>query len=117
MGRSKGYIFKIIFTIVFFIATCCSCSIQTLAFNQLNEQTKVKDSDKEAIDSVDVKAPKLERKNKIKVKNKVEKKKIQYEQNIKKQRGATLITRKTDGNIDITMIPLTTVVSTRVRGA
>lgn len=55
MGRSKGYIFKIIFTIVFLIATCCSCSIQTLAFNQLNEQTKVKDSDKEAIDSVDVK--------------------------------------------------------------
>ena len=33
------------------------------------------------------------------------------------QRGATLITRKTDGNIDITMVPLTTVVSTRVRGA
>ena len=32
-----------------------------------------------------VKAPKLERKNKIKVKNKVEKKKIQYEQNIKKR--------------------------------
>ena len=46
---------SIIFTIVFLIATCCSCSIQTLAFNQLNEQTKVKDSDKEAIDSVDVK--------------------------------------------------------------
>ena len=33
------------------------------------------------------------------------------------QRGATLITRKTDGNIDITMVPLTTVVSTQVRGA
>lgn len=33
------------------------------------------------------------------------------------QRGATLITRKTNGNIDITMVPLTTVVSTRVRGA
>ncbi len=33
------------------------------------------------------------------------------------QRGATLITRKTDGNIDITMVPLKTVVSTRVRGA
>ena len=33
------------------------------------------------------------------------------------QRGATLITRKTDGNIDITMVPLTTVISTRVRGA
>ena len=32
-----------------------------------------------------VKAPKLERKNKIKVKNKVEKKKIQYEQNIRKR--------------------------------
>lgn len=32
-----------------------------------------------------VKAPKLERKNKIKVKNKVEKKKIQYEQNITKR--------------------------------
>ena len=33
------------------------------------------------------------------------------------QRGATLNTRKTDGDIDITMVPLTTVVSTRVRGA
>ena len=33
------------------------------------------------------------------------------------QRGATLITRKTDGNIDITMVPLKTVISTRVRGA
>ena len=33
------------------------------------------------------------------------------------QRGATLITRKTDGNKDINMVPLTSVVSTRVRGA
>ena len=33
------------------------------------------------------------------------------------QRGATLITRKTDGNIDITMVPLKTAISTRVRGA
>lgn len=33
------------------------------------------------------------------------------------QRGATLITRKTNGNIDITMVPLKTVISTRVRGA
>lgn len=33
------------------------------------------------------------------------------------QRGATLITRRPDGEVDIAMVPLTTVVSTRVRGA
>ncbi|MGN0505738.1 MAG: hypothetical protein ACI4FZ_04210, partial [Lachnospiraceae bacterium] len=32
------------------------------------------------------------------------------------QRGGTLITRKTDGNVDIRMVPLGAVVSTRVRG-
>lgn len=32
------------------------------------------------------------------------------------QRGATLITRKTSGEVKISMVPLTTVVSTRVRG-
>lgn len=32
------------------------------------------------------------------------------------QRGGTLITRKTDGNVDIQMVPLGPVVSTRVRG-
>ena len=32
------------------------------------------------------------------------------------QRGGTLITRKTDGRVDIKMIPLTRTVSTRVRG-
>lgn len=33
------------------------------------------------------------------------------------QRGGTLITRKADGSVDIRMVPLETVVSTRVRGA
>lgn len=33
------------------------------------------------------------------------------------QRGATLITRRPDGEVKIAMVPLTTVVSTRVRGA
>lgn len=32
------------------------------------------------------------------------------------QRGATLITRKPDGEVVISMVPLTTVVSMRVRG-
>ena len=32
------------------------------------------------------------------------------------QRGGTLITRKTDGSVDISMVPLGAVVSTRVRG-
>lgn len=32
------------------------------------------------------------------------------------QRGGTLITRKADGSVDIRMVPLTAVVSTRVRG-
>ena len=32
------------------------------------------------------------------------------------QRGATLITRKTDGNVEVSMVPLGAAVSTRVRG-
>ena len=32
------------------------------------------------------------------------------------QRGGTLITRKADGNVDIGMVPIGSVVSTRVRG-
>ena len=33
------------------------------------------------------------------------------------QRGGTLITRDSAGNVDIKMVPLESVVSTRVRGA
>lgn len=32
------------------------------------------------------------------------------------QRGATLITRKMDGNVEVSMVPLGAAVSTRVRG-
>lgn len=33
------------------------------------------------------------------------------------QRGGTLITRKADGDVDIRMVPIGSVVSARVRGA